>query len=87
MIALFMAFSVLFLSAFIACEAGHDCEGEDCPVCQCIMQCENILRNIDGGVTLHSIVPLCFCFVSAVCVGICPVVFTTPVSMKVRLND
>mgnify|MGYP000188915606 CR=1 FL=1 len=44
-----LVFVVLFFSFYIASEASHDCVGEDCPICQQISVCENVLRNISLG--------------------------------------
>lgn len=44
-----LVFVVLFFSFYIASEASHDCAGEDCPICQQISVCENVLRNISLG--------------------------------------
>lgn len=39
-------------SAYIAHEAGHNCSGEDCPVCQMIAINVNLLRTIGLAVLL-----------------------------------
>ena len=41
-----VAFFSLF---FIVKEAHHDCTGEDCPVCACIHQAEQTLKQIGTG--------------------------------------
>ena len=38
-----------FSLLFIAKEAHHDCTGEDCPVCACIHQAEQTLKQIGTG--------------------------------------
>ena len=45
--------AALFLCAFVTCSAffismelDHDCEGEDCPVCSVLLQCENSLHQM-----------------------------------------
>ena len=86
-IALFTVISVLFLCAFIAHEVNHECEGEECSVCLTIVQCENILRNMESGVTLQASVPVLFGLVAAFYVGLSAFAFATPVSRKVRLNN
>lgn len=47
--------AALFLCAFVTCSAlfismelDHNCEGEDCPVCSVLLQCENSLRQMGG---------------------------------------
>ncbi|KSV59207.1 hypothetical protein [Acetivibrio ethanolgignens] len=41
-----VVFVLLLSVACIAVEADHDCQGEDCPICQQISICENILKNL-----------------------------------------
>ena len=46
---------VLFLSsAFIACEAGHECVGEACKICECVAQTKALLQSFTllGAVVL-----------------------------------
>ena len=50
--AVMMLLVVLTAVCFIAVEAGHDCEGEGCPICTCIEQCLNILNQVGGGVAV-----------------------------------
>lgn len=49
-IALFMSvilvFSFLFSFLFVVREAHHDCIGEDCPICECIEQCQGIIKDL-----------------------------------------
>ena len=85
---LMMLIIVLFSSLYIAAETDHDCCGEDCPICACILQCENTLRSIgDGKVTqLSFIVPVLLFLLIA---GIFSVAIPqdTLVSRKVKLNN
>ena len=39
----------LFSALFIVKESRHDCTGEDCPVCVCLHQAEQTLRQISAG--------------------------------------
>lgn len=87
-IILLMLFVVLFSSFYIASETDHECEGERCSVCECIEQCEAVLGHISscGLIVLAA--------ASAV-ILVCAVLFSgrevlsasTPVSMKIRLNN
>lgn len=39
--------SMLFLSFFYFCiEAHHDCDGDDCPICECLARCETVFKTI-----------------------------------------
>lgn len=80
---------VMLLSAFfIAAEAGHDCTGEDCPICACVQQCENTLHRIGDGNALLSavVIPVIFALISAFLFASEPSLETL-VSRKVRLNN
>ncbi len=41
--------SMLVSSAFIIHEAGHDCTGEDCPICQAMAMNGQLLRLIGAA--------------------------------------
>ncbi len=73
---------------FIAAEAGHECEGEDCHICECIKQCCNTVRRIGEGAVRVIAVALAAGFT----VLILPCAerrFSeeTLVSKKIRMND
>lgn len=79
---------ILLAGIFIVLEADHECEGEYCPVCECIENCHALLSQIGSAITA-SITPVitagllitvCICFVRVMRKE-------TPVSTKVRLND
>lgn len=83
-----LVFVMLASLFYIAKEANHDCSGEDCPICACIHQAEQTIRNLGTGV----IVSVCIGAVIVLLVSmpdkkqfcLCPV---SLVSQKVRLND
>ena len=85
--ALFLLACVLCSAVCIGLEAGHDCSGDDCPVCAILEECESNLRRL--VVTVLAAVAVFFAFV--LCSRALPVVSgdrvgSTPVSTKVRLN-
>ena len=81
-------FMVLFSTFFIVSHADHDCTGEECPVCACIQQCENILHSTGDGEAFATteILPVIL-FSGFIFVSYCIVISDTPVSTKVRIND
>ncbi|OON87056.1 hypothetical protein BXO88_05690 [Oribacterium sp. C9] len=83
-----MLFIVLFSASVIASESVHDCTGEECPICACINQCENTLRQVGGGIDLHtdSIAPFIFILLAAFPVT-ASLTAETLVSRKIRLNN
>ena len=87
-IATMMLIAVLFSAVFIAVESGHDCDGEDCPICTCIHQCENTLHNLGNGLISSSFVisPVVIILYTGVC-ALFVFAQSTLVSNKVRLNN
>ena len=79
---------VLISSWYIAEEAGHDCTGENCPVCETIRQCETVLRHVGLGVLLavSVVIPTVLHSLSG-SLRAYELPQRTPVSLKVRLND
>ncbi len=84
-----MALVSMLFSVCLACvETHHDCQGEDCPICACIHQCRESLRDLSAGLIPAFSV---FFIVTAV-YGINEFFLPfgkndTPVSLKVRMND
>ncbi len=80
--------AVILSVVFIAEEVGHDCTGEDCPICHEIKVCVKTLTLLGtavAGAMLHAMVRLAVS--GSVCR--CPdrVFLSTPILQKVRLND
>ncbi|WP_026669047.1 hypothetical protein [Butyrivibrio sp. AE3006] len=44
--------AVLLSSFFVAAELGHDCSGDECPICQMIAQSENFVNQIGTGLII-----------------------------------
>ncbi len=86
--AIMMLLVMLSSAYFLAAHADHDCDGEDCPVCACIHQCENLIRGVGDCAAAVSAVllPVFLTFLFLSC-GIGPMIGDTPVSMKVRMNN
>ncbi len=80
--------TIIFSAFFIAAEAEHQCEGEECPICECIKKCENIIHSVGGGIEVQGIV---FMYILVVTFGFIPFASDntreTLVTEKVRLND
>ena len=84
-----MLFVVIFFTSFIALEAHHDCDcEEDCPICEAMAVCKDVLHNI--GTTVFFAV-VCTTFVSfsilKVSEYVCDRFLWTPVSLGVRMNN
>lgn len=45
-LALLVAFVMLFSVLYIALEADHDCSGDDCVICAQLQICGNLLRSL-----------------------------------------
>lgn len=77
-------FSILF----IVKEADHDCTGENCPVCACIHQAEQTLKQLGGADAgqapkIPAPVPVIVAFSFTILL----VPRASLISQKVRLND
>ncbi|MBR2674214.1 MAG: hypothetical protein IKE52_01990 [Mogibacterium sp.] len=79
---------VLLSSFFVAAEAEHDCSGDDCPICDYIHICENLLHQTSAGSPMDasSIIPDVFVFLSVLLIAY-DLLRETPVSRKVRMNN
>lgn len=85
----FMMLSLMVLSLyFVSAEAGHECEGEHCHICECIEQCCNTVRRMgEGAIRLFTAaITVIFTVLSVTCVER-RFSEETLVSKKVRLND
>ena len=86
--AIAMLLVIILAGIFIALEADHECEGEDCPICECLEQCRATLHQL-GSVTVTSkavLFPVLLLIVSGI--HFARVIRReTPVSIKVQLNN
>lgn len=82
---LFVTFASLF---YIAKEEIHDCTGADCPICACVHQAKQTLKNLGNGIWSMFCAVMYFIaksvLLTATLIYIC---VTSLVSQKVRLND
>ncbi len=79
---------VLFSAIFVTVETFHECDGEDCPICEMIHQCENNLRQLGAGSAPYLCTAVLVIFYAVI--GVLPdnlFLHITPVSVKVRMND
>ncbi len=87
-LALLVAFLMLFSVLFIALEADHDCCGEGCAVCAQIRACEDLLRNLTTASVLAAAVwclyTQCRVFADADRCAFRP---HTLIDLKVKLSD
>ena len=79
-----MLFAMTFSVFYIVAETGHHCEDKDCPICECLRLCKNIIQNGASSEKLE-----CSPFLLILPVIIFTAYFTidTPVSKRIRLND
>ncbi len=80
--------TVLLSSFYVSTEIHHHCSGEDCPVCACVQQCENLLHRIGDGsaAALALVIPVCCLFV-VMLFAVNRLGRETLVTQKIRLND
>ena len=79
---------MLFSAIFIVSHTDHDCTDEDCPICACLQQCENILHGASDGsqFTASGFIPVVL-IAGFILVSYCIVISDTPVLAKVRMNN
>ncbi|MBP5623857.1 MAG: hypothetical protein J6X36_03220 [Lachnospiraceae bacterium] len=84
-----MLFVVIFFTSFIALEAHHDCDcEEDCPICEAMAVCKDVLHNIGTTVLFAVVSVVSFFFVTLrVSEYVCDRFLWTPVSLGVRMNN
>ena len=84
---LLLAF-VLSSTFMIALESAHACPGDDCPICDCIAQCESSLRLLEEMVVraITAIVPILLVLLSIPLIGF-ELQKETLVTQKVRLDN
>ena len=82
-------FALAVSSAFIAHEAGHDCAGNDCPICRMIAVSMDLLRA--AGIAVLMLLALFFVLQKKAALRewqrLCLPASGTLVSWKIRLND
>lgn len=85
---LLITLSVLFSGLFLYAEMNHDCEGEHCPICEIMAQCEEVLsvmKEVRCHIS-HAVIGICvLCIFVALCSWV--QVRPTPVSRKIQLNN
>ncbi|MCR4787208.1 MAG: hypothetical protein K5888_01350 [Lachnospiraceae bacterium] len=86
--ALAMLVVILFSVYFITLERHHTCHQKECPICACMEQCEGIISQYGMGaiILLASVLPVIILY-SFIGSETFDLVFVTPVSRKVRLNN
>lgn len=73
---------------YIAKEENHQCTGEDCPICACVRQAEQIVKNVGTAVSYSVATDLMLVRITDVLTAGClGVLCTTLVSQKVRLDS
>ena len=84
-----MLFVVIFFTSFIALEAHHDCDcEEDCPICEAMAVCKDVLHNIGTTVFFAVVIAAFVSFVTLkVSEYVCDLFVWTPVSLGVRMNN
>lgn len=87
-IGIMLLFILLFSSFYIVAECDHECDGHDCPICECIHQCETVIHMFRYGET-RILVAAVFAALLTETIHILAVAFSTqtPVSTKVQMNN
>lgn len=73
---------------YIEKEENHICTGEDCPICACVHQVEQTIRDLGTGADpLGGIFTVVMCFLAVHTWNSCQIPATSLIRQKVRLND
>ena len=85
----YMYFSYICnLSFFVAREEDHNCTGKDCPICACVHQAKQVLRNLGTTPAVGFFVSLVIFIAETVILpGFWIILSISLVHQKVRLND
>lgn len=87
-LALALAFIMLFAVVFIGLEADHDCHGEDCAICAQIQICVESLRLLMLDLAVMTVTAVLRRILSRIQVEHAPVSQQTNlVAWKVKLSD
>ena len=88
LIGMMILLTILASSYFLAHEAAHKCDDEDCPVCECIHICEEALKRLSNASEVFVALMMFGVILSADNEINEPLLIsTTPVNRKIRLND
>ena len=89
MIALVVVCLLVFSSVFLAKESGHDCSGQDCPVCAEMQACSAVIRRLGSAAVpvLLAILVFSFWLTAEIYRPVFTPLLLTLVSLKIRLND
>lgn len=83
-----MILVVLFCTFFLVGEADHVCANGDCPICTCIRQAEETIRQIGSGTARTVSFVLTVMLSAVLLMYVCQLISgASLVSRKVRLND
>lgn len=79
-------FSMMFSLFIIVSEADHDCAGDNCPVCDVIVLCQDTVKTLGSALGAAAAAAVFFFFAAFVLSNSRLTSFTeTPVSLKVKL--
>lgn len=88
LICLCFIFISLFSVIYIAVEADHDCTEEHCFICVCIHSAEQIIKQLGTGIIASAfIVPLLIMILTALIFKLPVLLYATPVSQKIRMDN
>ena len=79
---------LLFSALFIALEAHHDCQGDDCAICACISICQDLLQQLSAAALVLGLTLLLNRAVRTLVFAVrAAAAYPTPITLKVKLSD
>ena len=87
-ICIFLIFVTLASLFYVAREEDHNCTGKDCPICACVHQAKQVLRNLRTTPAVGFFAsPVIFIAETVILPGFWIILSISLVHQKVRLND
>ncbi|MCR4595806.1 MAG: hypothetical protein K5673_03385 [Lachnospiraceae bacterium] len=87
-LSLHLILTILLTNAYMVEEAHHICSEEDCPICENLRLCDQLLRQTSGGVSIPIAVYDMPLYQSEILPDSrCIWLNMSPVGDKVRMND
>lgn len=80
--------TMFFSVAFISLNAHHECDGENCPICELLQVAESVLSKLQTAVVSVAIVVSLCIFTQQVMIDFSDVItYDSPIRLKVKMLD
>lgn len=85
-VAVIIVVTMFFSATFLSCNANHDCNEENCPICEMMQMEENVLNKLSMAIAILA-VALCLCVLAQESMAIFSdaITYYSPVKLKVKM--